>query len=604
MIRFRHFLSLGLILLGSLAASGATGASPPVPPDGKPLVMPGDFRASGDADLFRFRSSGSGEAVVMEVVTRRTVSPTWAIQLIAPTRHPVHQGDIGLLRFRGRVTQTNHETGQGQVRATIQRMGGDYQRSAIGLFNLLPEWTEIFVPVRFAATYAAGEIGLYFAFGFPPQTVEITDVSLVHFGTAVAFDDLPRTSVTYQGQGPNAAWRKAALARIDAIRKGDLAITVADATGQPLHGATVSIEMLQHDYEFGTAAPFSLLRSEGPNGNTYREKLFGIFNAVGPENDLKWPAWAGDRGSSGPSRESTIETLRWLRQRQIPVRGHVLVWPGFNRLPRSVVALRDTPRQREIPGMIAEHIRDITTATAGLVAEWDVLNEPYSHHALMDLFGREIMADWFKLARENLGPEVPLYFNDWGNHDLAGDSRHLAHFIDTARFIMANGGPIDGLGLQCHIGGIPTAPEALLATFDHYQRELNLPLRITEFDFTTDNQQLQADYTRDFLIACFSHPLTAGVQFWGFWEGAHWRPEAALYTRDWKEKPNGAAVRQLLRETWWTREQGVTDSSGQVTARGFFGRYRIHATLDGRAVEVETLHRAGSGPTVVVLSLE
>ena len=179
------------------------------------------------------------------------------------------------------------------------------------------------------------------------------------------------------------------------------------------------------------------------------------------------------------------------------------------------------------------------------------------HHQLMDLFGREIMGDWFKTARAALGPEVPLYFNDWGNHDISGDPAHLKHFIDTARFIQSLGAPIDGLGIQAHIGGAPTAPKVLLATFDHYQQELGLPLRITEFDFTTDDPILHAAYTRDFLIASFSHPLVAGIQFWGFWEKAHWRPQAALFDKNWNETPAGTATRQLLRETWWTRAAGV-----------------------------------------------
>jgi GH35 family endo-1,4-beta-xylanase len=272
-------------------------------------------------------------------------------------------------------------------------------------------------------------------------------------------------------------------------------------------------------------------------------------------------------------------------------------------MPKSAASLIGTPRQGEIPGMIRDHIREISAATAGYVSEWDVLNEPYSHHQLMDLFGREIMADWFKTAREALGPDVPLYFNDWGNHDMVGDPAHLNHFIDTARFIMAKGGPIDGLGLQCHIGGIPPSPRVLLDTLDLYQRELGLPVRVTEFDFTTEDPQLHADYTRDFLIAYFSHPSTAGIQFWGFWEKAHWRPDAALFDANWNETPAGTTTRRLLRETWWTRATGATDTEGRYATRGFYGRYTVRATVGGRVIESEVRHRPGTAPTVVNLVL-
>lgn len=588
------------LCLPSLPPFARAAPSAPALAAGTPLVSARDFELSGEDTAARVVTRGAPENPAWEIATLRDLSPSWAIQLSARTVAPVAKGDTGLLRFRARVTQTLHETGQGQIRAVVQRAGGDFQRSAIARFDLTPEWTEFFVPVRFASDYAAGEIGVFFGFGFPAQTIELTDVSLIHYGARVAFADLPRTRITYLGASPDAPWRREALARIEQIRKGDLAVAVTDSAGRPVPGARVTIEMKQHHFEFGTAVPFSLLMDESPDRESYRNALFSIFNAVGPENDLKWPAWAGDGKST---RERTLAALHWLKERGVPVRGHVFIWPGAKRLPKEIVALLGTERQSEIPSRILAHIREISAATAGLVAEWDVLNEPFSHHQLMDLFGREIMADWFKTAREAVGPGVPLYFNDWGNHDLAGDPAHLKHFIETARFILANGGPIDGLGLQCHIGGVPPSPETLLATLDHYQKELGLPVRVTEFDFTTDDPQLHADYTRDFLIAYFSHPLTAGIQFWGFWEKSHWRPQAALFDKNWKETPAGAATRTLLRETWWTRAAGETDSAGRYATRGFYGRYIVRATLGDRVIERELHHLPGGKSTPASVAL-
>jgi endo-1,4-beta-xylanase len=595
---FRLFVSLAFTCALAPAGLATTAAALP---EGTALVSPVEFAPMGDPGTFLFnRVADAAGSPVLEVTTVREISPSWAIQVAAPSLAPVAKNDTALLRFRGRVTKTLHETGQGRVRVTVQRMKGDFQRSAAAQFDLLPEWTDFQVPVRFASNYQPGEFGVYFGFGFSAQTVEIAGVSLVHYGKSVAYSDLPRSRVTYTGMAPDAPWRTAALERIEKIRKGDMAVFVTDTTGRPVPSARVSIEMRQHLFEFGTAVPFSLLMDESPQRDAYRKHLLSIFNAVGPENDLKWPAWAGDKGDN---RKRTLAALHWLKDNNIPVRGHVLIWPGAKRLPASVAALIGTPRESEIPGLITAHIADIANATAGLVSEWDVLNEPFSHHQLMDLFGREIMADWFKAARQSLGPAVPLYFNDWGNHDLASDPVHTRHFIDTARFIMAHGGPINGLGLQAHIGGTPPSPESLLSTLDLYQKELGLPVRVTEFDFSIDDPQLHAAYTRDFLIAYFSHPLTAGIQFWGFWEKSHWRPEAALFNADWSERPAGTAVRTLLRETWWTNISGDTDAAGACTTRGFYGRYTIRATLGDRTIETEIRHLPGTIPTAVHLVL-
>jgi hypothetical protein len=62
---------------------------------------------------------------------------------------------------------------------------------------------------------------------------------------------------------------------------------------------------------------------------------------------------------------------------------------------------------------------------------------------------------------------------------------------------------------------------------------------------------------------------------WGFWEGRHWRPDAALWRKDWSLKPNGRVWTELTRKTWWTDEQGKTDRRGRWSTRGFLGDYEI-----------------------------
>ena len=91
--------------------------------------------------------------------------------------------------------------------------------------------------------HVGGEIGVFFGFGFHAQTIELADVSLTHFGTAVAFADLPRTRITYPGSAPDAPWRREALARIEQLRKGDLSVFVLDAAGAPVPDAKIEIDV-------------------------------------------------------------------------------------------------------------------------------------------------------------------------------------------------------------------------------------------------------------------------------------------------------------------------------------------------------------------------
>ena len=58
--------------------------------------------------------------------------------------------------------------------------------------------------------------------------------------------------------------------------------------------------------------------------------------------------------------------------------------------------------------------------------------------------------------------------------------------------------------------------------------ETGLPIWITELDVRDDDVDVRADRYEDYLRLYFSHEVVEGIMLWGFWDQAHWRPEAAL----------------------------------------------------------------------------
>jgi len=84
---------------------------------------------------------------------------------------------------------------------------------------------------------------------------------------------------------------------------------------------------------------------------------------------------------------------------------------------------------------------------------------------------------------------------------------------------------------------------------------------------------------------------------WGFWEGAHWRPKAALWKRDFSPTPAARAYRNLVFNRWWTRWEGRADSDGICRVPAFYGRHQVQA--DGKSVEVE-LHKAQGAAEVTL----
>ena len=76
---------------------------------------------------------------------------------------------------------------------------------------------------------------------------------------------------------------------------------------------------------------------------------------------------------------------------------------------------------------------------------------------------------------------------------------------------------------------------------------------------------------------------------WGFWEGAHWRPKAALWNRDFTPRPAALKYRELVFDRWWTRWEGTADAKGECRVRAFYGRHLVEA---GSAIREITLAKA------------
>jgi endo-1,4-beta-xylanase len=120
-----------------------------------------------------------------------------------------------------------------------------------------------------------------------------------------------------------------------------------------------------------------------------------------------------------------------------------------------------------------------------------------------------------------------------------------------------------------------------------------LPILITEFDYATADEELQADCLRDFLTVAFSHPAIEGVVLWGFWDRYHWRRDAALWREDWSIKPAGRMWMHLVRDVWWTDVAATTDAQDRVAVNGFLGDYTVTAKAGHEIVAHEVALQLG-----------
>jgi len=257
------------------------------------------------------------------------------------------------------------------------------------------------------------------------------------------------------------------------------------------------------------------------------------------------------------------------------------------------------PPKAELPTLITEHIRDLMTATRGRIVGWDVINEMLHERDYFKFLPETEAAEWFKVARAT-DPNAKLFLNEYAMLNSRNSPRTIANYLALVGRLRAAGAPIDALGIQGHVGRQVRNPEDVLADLDLLAAS-GLELQITEFDINTPDEDLQADYTRDFLIALYSHPSVTGFTKWGFWQRKHWKPDAAMFRADWSEKPNARVWRDLVRKQWLTRAVGSTNPQGQLSLRGHLGEYEITVTTDQKTVvQSRTLTSAGATVTLQV----
>jgi endo-1,4-beta-xylanase len=545
-------------------------------------LPPAAFHLSGSAGEFAKMAAapvaGQPFATALRVEVTKKPERAGDVQIAAPVDAAIASGDVLLVSFWMRSASPAEAT----VDAGFRAPGGGFRGGpALSMPAVAgTAWKKAQFPFAATRAYNKGESEVFFTLGLRAQTLEIGGIELVNYGTTKRVADLPFTRLGYGGSEPGAAWRKAAEARIEKIRKGDLTVVVKDQAGKPVRGAEVSVRMRKHAFLFGTAvsgAGLSSPRFGAENLAKYKQEIGQLFNFAVMENEMKWPQWAVEA-----SRPATMAAVDWLRDSGLQVRGHNLVWPSWrNTNVKAAVDAKNDPAA--LAKVITDHIAETTAAFRGKLVDWDVINETFTNHDFMDLLGRHAMVDWFKAARAG-DPAVKLYINDF--NILEGDDKpHQDDYAATIQYLIEQGAPVDGIGLQSHFPARLTAMDDLFKRLDRFAA-FGKELEITEFDIDTSDEATQADYTRDFLTATFSYPSVKAFVMWGFWEGAHWRPRGAMVRRDWSLKPNGDVYQDLIFKRWWTNADGKTGAQGTYATRGFLGDYEIEVKAGGKSKTV------------------
>lgn len=551
--------------------------------DGAPNTLQTPMVADGPHDQ---------PATVLRVQTDvKRYSQRSGAELYRPLGGVILPGQAALVVFWARCIATLDETGE--ARARLKLVTGQWYGAQISV-SVGKKWERITFPfVPFHAYKPDDRFSFFFDTG--QQTIEIARVQVLNYENKVAPGQLPQHAVSYQGRALDAPWRKAAQERIEQIRKGELAVVVTDGAGKPLFGARVHARLTRNAFHFGTAwAPHEydgqkwMFGEQTKRSPAYvaqsRAMLLKYFNTV-YGGDIGWAGW--ERRNLDPDRTRYVNMVKWLREQGKRVHAHVLFWPDWQYAPKSIDPIRgDRAALRQAT---FERLDDMAAQYKGLYADWNVTNELSWANNMLPALGEDIVAEWYKRLRRR-EPGARLFYNEaiglsWGKtHD------DLERRVRTLR---EQGAPIDAIGIEAHHGYSATAPETVYKTLDRLGT-LAKHLEITEYDMDSLDEPLQADYLRDLLTVCYSHPSVTGFAMWGFNDKDHWKGNAPLFRSDWSPKPALALWQNLIFKQWMTDVQGATDRQGRFQTRGFVGDYEVTVTHNNKTnIVAATLPKKG-----------
>jgi endo-1,4-beta-xylanase len=267
--------------------------------------------------------------------------------------------------------------------------------------------------------------------------------------------------------------------------------------------------------------------------------LLRHFNAYVYGNEMKQDALEPSEGRFNWTKADAL--LDYAEAEGKKVRGHVLVWHSqvpdwfFQGSGEGGLATKE-----QLYARMENHIKTVVSRYKGRIDSWDVVNEAVGddgdlrNSRYYQIVGsHEYIANAFRWARE-ADPDAKLFINDY-SVEAAGAKQD--GYFKLVSDLLAEGVPIDGVGLQSHINvSWPTTGD-LRAVIRRFAG-LGLKVQITEFDMSlyANSGEAKKRADRDALMdqankyralfAMFREEARAGnldmVMVWGIADDDSW----------------------------------------------------------------------------------
>ncbi len=298
----------------------------------------------------------------------------------------------------------------------------------------------------------------------------------------------------------------------------------------------------------------------------YTNILTSQFASATVDGELNWSFNDGELRPAPDSYnfKKPDKVFAFAHQQNLPVQAHHLVWGEEKWLPAWLKNGHYSKDQ--LLELMHQHIQTVAGHYRGQVREWSVVNEPFTrqlhtfglHDWWADHVGSQEYIDKAFTWAHEADPNAKLLLNDFNDEGLNQVSDTTYNYIKGMK---ERGVPIDGVGLQMHIGGdvVPTKEEVI----KNMQRfaALGVSVYVTEFDVNmqfvkgTEPERLQKEAAiyHDMVAACVQSKVCHSFAFLGITDMESWyvdlglkQSEPLMFDHLYQPKPAFFAVRNAL----------------------------------------------------------
>ena len=522
-------------------------------------------------------------------------------------------GDNMLIIFYMRTIDVDNESATGEVQLIIEQEEAPNDKLFKESVTTMKGtgWKKVYLPFTARTDFTR----LCIRLGFNIQTVEFGGYQILNYGQDVTIEQLPSDTIMVNTNldelfDKDVQWRKDAWNRIEEIRKGDIEVIVKDSSDNVIPNAKITVDMYDHEFEWGTAINERILSNE-----KYREAVSIFFNTAVLENEHKMAKYLRD--TSGAARKQ-LDAAKALGLKNF--RGHVLLWDKpitdtYDATTDTYISqnsITEELMRLTLAGIAAQQSNDEIAFAAseaaindyvrnnvinkivgdfkGELCDWDVVNETIVNHQLVGMYGYDMMKNWYDWVKA-VDPDATRYINECRIVGVPENGTLTAFKGILDEMVRANV-DFEGIGVQGHFSTF-TSPKTFydeLVELAEYGKRL----KITEFDCSlgmhVQDEEAEASFVRDVMLLAFSMEEMDGFLLWGFTDASHWLKNAVIFDADYNLKLSGEQYVDLVYNKWWTNEEGITDASGIYSVDGYYGDYLITAEVDGKTASVDVQH--------------